>query len=151
MNPGWNIFFRYETDISNCPDYHIDNIEKIPNIKQQIYVPSFMLINIVKIFPTLISSTSYFSWYILHYGTNHPKLVLSQFLLIPVFTFCSEFVECGKPVISQTWQDLGYYNNRLLVCLSFYERKKNQKGTLHYESKNKSRTNPRLKSKQIQD
>ena len=124
MNPGWNIFSWYETDISNCPDYHIDNIEKIPNIKQQIYVPSFMLINIVKIFPTLISSTSYFSWYILHYGTNHPKLVLSQFFLIPDFTFCSEFVECGNPVkghfeFDQTLQDLGDYNNCSLVCLSF--------------------------------
>ena len=123
MHPGWNVFSWYEMDISNCPDYHIDNIEKIPNIKQQIYVPSFMLINIVKIFPTLISSTSYFSWYILHYGTNHPKLVLSQFFLIPVFTFCSE-LECGNPVIShfefdQTLQDLGDYNNCSLVCLSF--------------------------------
>ena len=113
-------------DISNCPDYHIDNIEKIPNIKQQIYVPSFMLINIVKIFPTLISSISYF--FLIY---NHPKLVLSQFFLIPVFTFCSE-LECGNPVIShfefdQTLQDLGDYNNRSLVCLYFYERNKKTK------------------------
>ena len=39
MNPGWNVFSWYEMEISNCPDYHIDNIEKyqISNNRNMFY------------------------------------------------------------------------------------------------------------------
>ena len=98
------------------------------------YHKNFMLNNFVKIFPTLpLSTLKYiFLKYILHYRTNHPKLVLPDFLIL-VFTFCSELIESGTSVIVLTKLDKIRVIETIIhwfACLIYETNKKHtQKGT----------------------